>query len=966
MNRKYNIIFIALSVMVSVVLSACEEDYFGKNASAEDGLRFAITANTAFSGVESRAVYETGDNFTKDDVQIDNYCFLLFDNNKYLIRAFDLLPEEMASGPYYIYIPAPMIDNSPWHAYLLGNVTLDELFKVTAGEFIYKKDNQDVVAETMSELYGQVQIKDLKNRVTTITRQYNKPDDEEKNKFTWSGYLKMTSETKELNFKLNPNVAKLTATIKNMSTSGSKLMSVRLKNVADKVAYAQNALNKSGNSTAEANDVTDINYIKYDMEYLEIAQGGEQTISWYVPQNKQGSGNRVDNAPANATYLEIDGVKMPNYITSAYRVYPGANPDGKAYADLTDFNISADTIYNMTVTIKDDGIVTDVNNLYQPAINLATTKVKLPPNSNCYMIHPIGDRLLFNAENKKNPTSPTVYEIPIDRVNQYWKDVKNEPSRVLDAGSEWTVEVIWQDISTRAISFCDEYGNGASDTYSGKGLNPFCFRLEDKDMAPEVQTYGNVLVGLKKANVDGYLWSWHLWITDYNPDAAPKWSVSSNKLYATNGTSNCNIDLQGCCYGNRDNDYNDSFSTNNITPDYNTTRSFDGNVQHYSSMYSGYNSVDSYKIWTTGIYKDKWIMDRNIGAMSSNLGDIENALDGWGMYYQFGRKDPFSYKLIYNIKGERIFPERGLGKQWIITTTTDTKIAVADGVKNPLSYYTASGEWASDATNYDWYSPTQPVSDGAKTLFDPCPAGWRVPKRDAFDFAGEETALKVEGLEKYIDGGITKYRLTGNSINNVLKTNIEMDHYFHGGSNFATPHTACCVYVDVRGKYNSSTDYDDRTKKNYNFTLDGYRDPYRLYAVIYSTMQGVYKPLKSNFPMQGNVDGGTGEVVKLLSENQKPLQDTSSPNSISAIWYDYYCWTAQGCYWTVEKPADGLDADARTGGNLIHFFTTTYGNYVNGRQERRNGRLFLRFHGELSEKHHYWTSRGHNVRCIQE
>ena len=949
MKGNCNIIYMMLAMLI-VTMSACEEDYFGKNR-VEDGVgvKMQITASTQFSGVESRAVYESGDNFTESDVQIDNYCFLLFNPSKKLIRAFDLSPSDL---PFYIYLPVPTHKApEPHTAYLLGNVSLNDLFEgdLNAGKYSYKLDDKNVVAETMAELYGLVSIDDLKNKFSTITRQYNKPTEGQKNKFTWSGYLSVTAETKMLNFKLNPNVAKLTATIKNESTSGSKLMSVRLKNVVDKVAFAQNALNKSNNSSADRNDVSSINYLKYDMEYLEIAQNQSQTISWYVPQNKQGSGDRENNAPDNATYLEIDGVKMPNYITSAYRVYPGANPDNKDYAELTDFNISADTIYNMTVIIKDDGIYTEVSNGvtgYKPAIDLATGKVKLPPNSNCYMIHPIGDRIVDEDGNYA-----TVYELPIDRVNQYWKDVvKTDASRILDANSEWTVEVIWQDINTRVLDFCDEYGGNKADIYNGNGLNPFCFKLRNDATVSDNQTYGNVLVGLKKAGVDGYLWSWHLWITDYNPDVAPSWSESSNKLYATNSTSGRKIDLQGCKYGNRSNDNNANFTTN-TAPNYNTSRSYDGNVQHYHSQYSGYwtSYTVSSDLWDRGIYKNKWIMDRNLGAMSSNSGDIAESLDGWGMYYQFGRKDPFSYKYLYKIDGTtRIYPSKGLGAQWDYQTQTNPpSVEISESVKNPKKFFNVNGEWANDATDYDWYSPTTPKFKGAKTLFDPCPPGWCVPLCDIMSFANQDLAHQLETLYlgKNSSGNETWF-VEDNSIDILNKFVSDI-------SNYSSPHAAINVYADVKGTYNSSTDYDNRKDDSYNRTLTSYYDRHRLFAVLNSTRDNM--SLKSMYPLQGIINGSTGIIEKMISDNLSPVQEAKTSGK---VWGDYNCWTAQGCMWSAEKGAG-------TSGRLMQIFTTTYGNWVNARQERRCGRLYLRFYGTLNLKN-YLTSRGQNVRCIQE
>ena len=103
------------------------------------------------------------------------------------------------------------------------------------------------------------------------------------------------------------------------------------------------------------------------------------------------------------------------------------------------------------------------------------------------------------------------YGIDISRANTFWSnsDVGNAEN-VIGDNTEWTAEVIWQDIASRAINFCDASGNTVSgDTYNGKGLqNLYIETVGGKK--------GNVIVGIKKkgAGSDAYLWSWHIWLTD--------------------------------------------------------------------------------------------------------------------------------------------------------------------------------------------------------------------------------------------------------------------------------------------------------------------------------------------------------------------------------------------------------------------------------------------------------------------
>ncbi len=955
-NSSINLLYILVATLMAGALQSCDDDYFNGG----EGTKVTITATTAFSNTTSRAVFE-GDktSFGADDIEITNYCFLLFDDDGNIIDRFDIDGNAL---PYVVELSKPVVGKN-YHAFLLGNVTAETLSAVTT-------------------------IDDLQNSTFEINRMYNLPEEEEKSKFTWSSYLPFSLSAKNLNFILNPNVAKITAKITN-SSSESVIKSVRVKNVVNKVGYAQNALNEY--SPDYITNVSSPTFIKYDIETFDtpIATGESKTISWYVPQNIQGDGTRIpggDKAnetylhggiPDNATYVEIDGVRPSDNVTASYRVYPGIKKDGETgYADMTNFDVKADVIYNLDITISDDGIDADVTNGYKPNTgSTATAKIKLPENSNCYMIHPIADRIA--GQNM-------VYELPVDRVNDFWKTIANNSANTLTENSTWVVEVIWQDIADKqVIKFCDEYGANEGDTYSGVGLNPFCFKLLNRETDPNKQYYGNILVGLKKQSSDTeYLWSWHLWITDYNPDKATPYTPGSTQIYQQGGE----IDKQGQLFSTGT---ASSYPISN--PTYNNY--YVGNVQHYHSIYDwywGYNRTDingddhtrSAKVWDgNGIYANKWIMDRNLGAISPNVSAIPNPLDGWGMYYQFGRKDPFSFKVVYDITGKtRKFNGSTPSidnPQWNISKTQAT---YAEAVNNPKTYYAPSTIWLKDATslNVNWFSPTgDPMKPNhsrfGKTLFDPCPPGWCVPSIDVFYFGnyslvnkGTDTNLSYDGPDEYTKADNVTDGTYKSTDFGYAKICPGIDAYGINGA-----HTSVTVHVDVNGKPNTSMSVNEvdhlgpttqadahAISYKFNSTITGYADRYRMFSTLYSTIYegSTVKLLKTEFPMQGRIAGETGTVGAMsLSGNVLGYDQ-------KARWPAYYCCSSnQACLWGAQRGSGGTNKDGAT---LAYFGASMLVNRVHNRHEVRNGRLFMRFHGSMGFSE-WLTSRGQNVRCIQ-
>jgi hypothetical protein len=119
-------------------------------------------------------------------------------------------------------------------------------------------------------------------------------------------------------------------------------------------------------------------------------------------------------------------------------------------------------------------------------------------------------------------------------------------------------------------------------------------------------------------------------------------------------------------------------------------------------------------------------MDRNFGAASAARAD--GIAKTRGLYYQFGRKDPFpaaSVKL-YNVSGATVTAFTATAGDCIVRVPGKTAIKTA--VQHPYNfYYPGSGDWAqSNPYSNPWNNPTW-HSSTTKSLFDPCPPGWRLP-----------------------------------------------------------------------------------------------------------------------------------------------------------------------------------------------------------------------------------------------
>jgi uncharacterized protein (TIGR02145 family) len=102
-------------------------------------------------------------------------------------------------------------------------------------------------------------------------------------------------------------------------------------------------------------------------------------------------------------------------------------------------------------------------------------------------------------------------------------------------------------------------------------------------------------------------------------------------------------------------------------------------------------------------------MSRNLGAGAADLSTA-----AYGLYYQWGRKDPFP------TTGDPGAEQAGGGAFTAIARTTDIG-TVSYSIQHPSEFITFSGDWLVTRQDDLW-------GQGAdKSVYDPCPSGWRVP-----------------------------------------------------------------------------------------------------------------------------------------------------------------------------------------------------------------------------------------------
>lgn len=464
-----------------------------------------------------------------------------------------------------------------------------------------------------------------------------------------------------------------------------------------------------------------------------LTYDGDGSMSWEAsePASFTAQGNLHVEPKNSAQNVTTDGnylMMVPQKFDDAVKVTVVLSHELGGCEEEKSFYIPAGTVWeageHIAYVVEDDSyIITDRDGA-----------------SNCYMIH---------------PDEYQVYYIPLDgRINEFWCDYAGEYPFYISDAIGLKAEIIWHDSSYESevagvtYEFIDFMSEGFDELRQPNGItvaNHPCYINQDVQVAMKV----TVPRGMNECNIsvavwkdmdgdnerdteysyddEGYLtsinemlWSWHLWVTDYNPDT-----------------------------------YTGSVST--TTYEYPVTG---GEIHKYNDRENGLLDGAT-AIWgdilTTGgtaIYQDKCIMDRHIGAWSSTYDGMGGIRDGKGyVAYQFGRKDPFpGYSGSANYTSDFSFGHDATGGQRFSTAVHNPNVFYGGGSDvnwcdpDEIAGYSLCLLWNDKKVN----NPNIPsldhagntidltghltVTDGGydnlryeKSIFDPSPIGWRLP-----------------------------------------------------------------------------------------------------------------------------------------------------------------------------------------------------------------------------------------------
>ncbi|MEG2819776.1 MAG: hypothetical protein RR868_03390, partial [Muribaculaceae bacterium] len=272
-------------------------------------------------------------------------------------------------------------------------------------------------------------------------------------------------------------------------------------------------------------------------------------------------------------------------------------------------------------------------------VNINITMMPWTLNSDAANIHVVNTNDLANCY-LLPPSSGNVRNAILFPVAQANAD--DYGNRITDS-DELTAELVWTDV---IAATAPNTGKGLADDTPISSIAVIGKGTSAKIQVISGSKEGNAVVCVKKAGSPTVLWSWHIWVTNYDPEM--------------NFDTNPEIELPFMTY--------------------------------------------------------------NLGAINSN---------SYGLYYQWGRKDPFvrpqttapydAPKNIIDALGNHV-------RQEYQSSNTNT-ITIGYAASFPTLFLQTYG-----ASNWTFENDTTLWNSLAskKTPYDPCPAGWRVPRATEF------------------------------------------------------------------------------------------------------------------------------------------------------------------------------------------------------------------------------------------
>lgn len=223
----------------------------------------------------------------------------------------------------------------------------------------------------------------------------------------------------------------------------------------------------------------------------------------------------------------------------------------------------------------------------------------------------------------------------------------------------------------------------------------------------------------------------------------------------------------------------------------------EGNALVAGKEYSWSSYLWSWHIWFTDCPEEHTypngtgvFMDRNLGATSASKGDACSH----GLFYQWGRKDPF----VGNAKATANYNTVGRNDD-----------CIGYGIREPKTFIRRNDR------NSDWLFTGKSSVDTTrwgeeKTIYDPCPLGWKVP------VGGENGVWKSAGADS------VKFDKVGKGV--LLPTGNSGADVWFPAAGYLDPDSGKHTQQGITGRY-WSTSFDGNRPFDFMFNSKGYSFP---------------------------------------------------------------------------------------------------------------------------------------------
>ena len=226
------------------------------------------------------------------------------------------------------------------------------------------------------------------------------------------------------------------------------------------------------------------------------------------------------------------------------------------------------------------------------------------------------------------------------------------------------------------IVWADESGLVTNLAVTGSGTNAF---VKFDVPASAIKT-GNAVIAVTKGGT--VVWSWHLWFAPQDALGTVAYTNFQNKVY--------------------------NFTNENL------------GWKYTSWSASTYTAPRKVKVKVRQMAKNGTNYEEGVITITQNNGNVRQ---GYATFYQWGRKDAFP--------GTDTTPDGSFNKNG------GDNMSIQNSIQHPEIFYTWGTNWLNGYNWYNLWSMNNTATDFngnpvVKTIYDPCPAGFKMPASNAF------------------------------------------------------------------------------------------------------------------------------------------------------------------------------------------------------------------------------------------